>query len=233
MHAGKNSFIFTLAGKEFSAYIQQGEVIEIQSHSETHISGKGGGGAISTDASYGYSNTKGTISDIQISSTVHNSTKLWVKTPEGLEDEWLFPVDITQLSVRKGHNVCLYLIGEPTARKSLIRKFVNLSTGKATEISTPEESLKIFKLAQDEGIQGYGIGGAVLGLIPAMWVGNRFGFGAGVMTVVGAAVIFLAFGAAKQSKSAETNRTYIKSLEDIDNKVTELILSDTRANPIA
>ena len=227
MRSGQHSFVFTLADKEFSAYAQQGEVVEIQSHSETHISGTGGGGSISTNAAWGYSDTSGKMSNINISSTVHNMTKLWVKTPKGLEEEWIFPVDITQLSVRKGHNVCLYSIEESKTRKSSTRKFINVTTKKGTNISTPEETLKIFNLAHDESIKGYAFGGAALGVIPAMIIGNKFGFGGGIMAFIGTIVIFLAIGVGAQYKNSGINFTYTKSLEDVDTKMIDLIFSDT------
>ena len=170
MESDQNVFSFVIDGKELLADVDMGEVLEIQSHSETRISGSGGEGSISTSRNTGVS---GSISPINISSTVINRTKIWVKTSDFAEDEWIFPFDLTTLSVRKGHKIGRYIVFDAEKRQGWVRKFINFTTNRSIDVESSERTLKSLGLLREvEGFGSYiaiGTGvGLFLGFILAM-----------------------------------------------------------------
>ena len=224
MEAEATALSFHLAGKELVADVYVGEVLELQSYSETRVSGLGGGGQISTDSS---SNVSGSIAPITISSRVLNKTKVWVKTSEHDEDEWIFPVDVTELSVRKGHKIGRYGLFDSATGQGAVRKLINFTTKKVINIATESESLDLLGLLQEvKGSPGAIIVGIILGVAGGLFFGKISSPELGAAVFAAGLLGGIIKSYANKATLAETNRKYIKELEPFDKKVIELIASD-------
>ena len=235
MESDQNFFSFNLDGKELIADVKIGEVLEIQSHSETRVSGSGGGGRIDTDS---YNKVSGTISSVNISSKVFNETKVWVKTSDALEDEWVFPFAVTELSIRAGHKIGRYIIcnSEDNAEgghSCIARRFINFTTGRMIEIASSEYTLDSFGLCKTEGFSSHIYVGAGLGLVAGLIIGNTVSPGLGFFVFILGLV-----GGFIKSKVEKTNYENLKQkcykqLEEAEGKVMELIASNKIPTAVA
>ena len=236
MESDQNFFSFNIAGKELIADVEIGEVLEIQSHSETRVSGSGGGGRIDTD---NYNKVSGTISSVEISSKVLNKTKVWVKTSDKLEDEWIFPFDITELSIRTGHKIGRYVIvnSENNAKgghSGIARRFINFTTGRTLEISPSEYALDSFGLLRDvEGFGSYIAIGAGVGLFLGFILGNAVSAGLGFIVFICGLVGGMIKAKDTKTNNENFNRSCCKQLEEADVKVMELIASNKIPTAVA
>ena len=224
MENDQTVFSFQLVDKELVANVDVGEVLEIQSHSETRVSGAGGGGRISTD---GRGDVSGNITPVEISAKVVNKTKIWVKTDNAAEDEWIFPVDITALSVRIGHKIGRYTLVDSATRQGTVRTFVNFTTGRTLSISSDEYSLNSLGLLREtEGFGSCVAIGAGLGLFLGFILGNAVSGGLGFIVFL----FGLAGGFMKAKDKKVTNIAFnadcAKQLQEVDSKVMELLASN-------
>ena len=207
-----------------------GEVLEIQSHSETSISGSGGGGSISTNNT----GVTGTISPIDVSSTVINKTKIWVKTSNTAEDEWIFPFDVTQLSVRVGHKIGRYTVFDAATRHGSVRKFINFTTGKTLDVSPSDYTMTSLGLSREvEGSGPYVIIGVCLGLFFGFMLGNTVSAGLGIIVFICGLTGGLMKSKDKKIENQNFNEKLCKQLEEADSKVMELIASNKMPSAFA
>ena len=237
MEAEQTVFSFVVGGKELIADIEIGEVLEIQSHSETRVFGSGGGGRIDTDS---YNKISGTISSVEISSHVINKTKVWVKTSNNLEDEWVFNVDVTELSIRKGHKIGKYNIfnsetDDKGGHNGIYRKFINFTTGKTLEISSSEYALEALGLINKISWGGeYPIMGLFIGLaISILLIYVEVAIMLAIMSLFVAVMGGIALGFERKSKEVAINEATAKEFEVMDDKVMELIASNKIPTAVA
>jgi len=210
-------FSHEVAGRNLVADIRSGEVLEASTHSETHISGGGGGGTISTNS---VSGVTGHISNVSISSSTYTKTKIWVKTPEGGEKEWIIPGEI---SVRTGHRVFLYSIFNPTRDEGYKYQFINTTTGNIQSISNPREILKNFYMLENTTYRGHIFFGCLIGAIAAVALGGAGGFPAALfgfsVSFIGAFVL----GNMYQNKQEKKNAEAFQEIHKMDEKILELL----------
>ena len=231
MESDQNVFSFMIDGKELLADVDMGEVLEIQSHSETRISGSGGEGSISTSRNTGVS---GSISPINISSTVINRTKIWVKTSDFAEDEWIFPFDLTTLSVRKGHKIGRYIVFDAEKRQGWVRKFINFTTNRSIDVESSERTLKSLGLLREvEGFGSYIAIGAGVGLFIGFILGNVVSAGLGFFVFICGLVGGMLKAKDTKVNNENFNKSCCKQLEEADGKVMELIASNNIPTAVA
>ena len=231
MESSQDIFSFDINGKELIADVVMGEVLEIQSHSETHVEGSGGGGSISTSRNIGVS---GSISPIDISSTVVNTTKIWVKTSNLAEDEWIFPFDVTKLSVRIGHKIGRYAVFDAKTHHGSVRKFINFTTGKTLDISPTNYTMSTLELFnEDESARNYTIVGSLLGLLLGFVIGNAVSPGLGIVVFVCGVVGGMIKSKDIKVNNENFNKSCCKQLEEADDKVMELIASNKIPTAVA
>ena len=230
MESDQNVFSFMIDGKELLADVEVGEVLEIQSHSETIASGSGGGGSIRTSPNNGVS---GWISPIDFSSTTVNKTKLWVKTARSAEDEWIFPFDVTTLSVRNGHKIGRYFVVDVEKRHGWIRKYINFTTNKSLDVTSLESIPDYLDLFRDVKSFPYIFGGFCLGLALGIALRNTVSPELGVIVCLCGLIGGFIASEEKKRRIKKINTAFYNQLVEADRKVMELIASNKIPTAVA
>lgn len=110
-----------------NAFRISGEVIEHTEKSETHISGSGGGGTVTTNYFGGNQpHVSGYTSPIKISTTITNIQKIWVRTESGEETQ----IELTnwEVQVRATHILTVIYVGNPDSQSGMALLVINHTT---------------------------------------------------------------------------------------------------------
>lgn len=131
----------TISGRDFRLVLTVGEVLESVYRSETIVSGSGGGGKIDTSVISGQ--VFGSTDPIKIETKVRSKTILWIKTENGVEEEWIFP---GEFSARKGHKIILVSLVEQRSDSKLKILSHNMSTNKLEILNDARKIQSFFSL---------------------------------------------------------------------------------------
>lgn len=130
----------TIDDRPFYFSFLEGEVMSVNKHSTTRVTGHGGGGAISTTSISGVS---GNIRDINISSTVDTETEIWLKDRN--DKETRISLKNTDIPCRQGHRVACVIIGDDSTR--WISSFINFNARKITRLISNNDLFEMLKIS--------------------------------------------------------------------------------------
>ena len=121
-----------LLKQHYSCWHYIGEIVKQETRSETHISGSGGGGNVSTGTNIaGKRSVSGSVSPVKISSTVVTVQEFWIKQDDGTEKKVTLR-NWDKCEAREGHRIAVMYMGEEGESERVVY-VCNLTTNTEVE----------------------------------------------------------------------------------------------------